>query len=930
MAEVNPQTGQMGTQNYIGYSERRSGNNAWASLFGSVIGAVDENNMSNIESSVNQTVASLDQQFFGMDDIVNEVNGQNIKAPTEEVDKVAIPKPVQDGISRIGNLNKAAETGSLSQGNYAAQLEANVRALKAKYPGYTNEIDKAVARAINAPSANMLRDSIIAKRNADANDYDKRIASNYNDIEKYTSAFGPDWERKIVTRTVTDEEWPVLLAMKGRVEATDMQLDRDKKNLEIAAKKKDLTKAEREELDLSYEKYATDKVTQLGKHMLFGAGAGDPIGYKKLQDNITEFTKDGNVSKTEWDSIIPLLKNVEAQLTSAYQNMMFNEGLNSKLTPAARENVQKQFDALIDPIRKAVAGNDQTALSALKLTASTIAVNEDFVRYGISQTPMGIQLTEITQTTKIAPVTEKLFTDQIASEVAKGTPLVTGLTRMITKDIILNGESPSAILNDVSKKVPSAVVGEATREALKFSLEAIKDSQSTAEAKANAFKALYGAGNLDFLQKLDDKPDSTGRSSRQRAYLAMTSPDVVAAIKGMGDQTTLDAYAEWAKQQVFALNKPAIDSANEVQRWNKYANITYVPGKAQFDVVLDPSKFPNAKAMEDFKAGGALTPVARGGAVRSMPYGDRLDLMAYNNAKRQVKELNTYLVGLVPILQAQGVKDIDGAIREVVQGLDLNAEKQDRYTFYYNAAMDAAATAGDYMVPDVVGETVRGGINAVTGTARAIGDMVRDSGRADESSIVDPNVGTQPDNAPMNLDESILPFEGSMNEGPLNIPNKETIAEAEGETLTPMEVAKDYLGMTERDNSKVISAFIKQSAGVDIDPRKTPWCAAFLNALIGASGGEGTGKLNARSFLNYGTPTNTPAEGDIVVFSRGSDPAKGHVGLYAGEVTKNGERFIKVLGGNQGDSVSIAEYPASTLLGVRKPPKAGTKLITIE
>ena len=925
MAEFNPQTGQMGTQNYIGYSERRSGNNAWANLFGSVIGAVDANNQSNIESSVNQTVADLDQKFFGMDDIVNEVNGQQTQQQPED-DQVAIPKPVQDGISRISSLNKAAETGSLSQGNYAAQLEANVRALKAKYPGYTGEIDKAVSRAINAPSANMLRDSIIAKRNADANDYEKRITSNYNDIQKYTSAFGPEWEKKIVTRTVTDEEWPQLLAMKGRVEATDMQLARDKANLEITAKKSEINKTEREENERGYEKYATDKVTQLGQYMLYGAGAGDPQGYKKLQDNLTEYSKDGVFSDTEWKSIIPSLKNVEAQMTASYQNMMIKEGLNSKLTPAARENVQKQFDILMDPIRKAIAGNDATALSALKLTASTITVNEDFVKYGISQTPLGQRLIELNQLRELAPVTEKFLNESIASEALKGSQLTQGITSYITKEIVLNGESPSAVVSDLSKKASPAVVGQATREALKIGIEVIKDPSSKPEAKANAFKAMYGAGNLDFLQKLDDKPDTSGRSSRQRAYLAMTSPDVVNAIKGMGDQTTLDAYAEWAKQQVFALNKPAIDSANEVQRWNKYANITYVPGRAQFDVQLDPSKFPNAKAMEDFKSGGVVTGMGRGGPERSMAFGDRLDLMAYNNAKRQVKELNTYLVGLVPILQAQGVKDIDGAIREVVQGLDLNAEKQDRYTYYYNAAIDAAKTAGDYMVPDVVGETIRSGVKAVRGTAQGINQTIQDSTKANDSSIVDPNVGTQPDNAPMNLDESVLPFEGSMNEGPLNIPNKETIAEAEGETLTAMEVAKDYLGMTERSNSKIISAFIKQSAGTDIDPRVTPWCAAFLNAVIGASGGKGTGQLTARSFLNYGTKTDTPSPGDIVVFSRGGNAAAGHVGLYAGEVTKGGERYIKVLGGNQSNSVSIAEYPASTLLGVRKPPKAGTKL----
>ena len=96
MAEFNPQTGQMGSQNYIGYSERRSGNNAWASLFGSVIDGIDQNNQQNIEASVNQTVASLDQQYFGTDDRVAEVTGQQQEQPQQEptTEPASIPKPV--------------------------------------------------------------------------------------------------------------------------------------------------------------------------------------------------------------------------------------------------------------------------------------------------------------------------------------------------------------------------------------------------------------------------------------------------------------------------------------------------------------------------------------------------------------------------------------------------------------------------------------------------------------------------------------------------------------------------------------------------------------------------------------------------------------------------------------------------------------------
>lgn len=138
------------------------------------------------------------------------------------------------------------------------------------------------------------------------------------------------------------------------------------------------------------------------------------------------------------------------------------------------------------------------------------------------------------------------------------------------------------------------------------------------------------------------------------------------------------------------------------------------------------------------------------------------------------------------------------------------------------------------------------------------------------------------------------------------------------EPTAPIDLAKTFLGKTEQQHANVLSKFFEASGGPRIDPRKTPWCAAFANAVLQASGTKGTGSLAARSFLKWGTPTQTPTEGDIVVLSRGSNPAHGHVGFYAGET----DTHIKVLGGNQRDSVSVREYPKSRLLGYRKPPQA--------
>ena len=55
-------------------------------------------------------------------------------------------------------------------------------------------------------------------------------------------------------------------------------------------------------------------------------------------------------------------------------------------------------------------------------------------------------------------------------------------------------------------------------------------------------------------------------------------------------------------------------------------------------------------------------------------------------------------------------------------------------------------------------------------------------------------------------------------------------------------------------------------------------------------------------------------EGDIVVFTRGTSTATGHVAFFL----KVAGSQIEVLGGNQSDSVTIARYAKSRLLGIRR------------
>ena len=127
------------------------------------------------------------------------------------------------------------------------------------------------------------------------------------------------------------------------------------------------------------------------------------------------------------------------------------------------------------------------------------------------------------------------------------------------------------------------------------------------------------------------------------------------------------------------------------------------------------------------------------------------------------------------------------------------------------------------------------------------------------------------------------------------------------------------MGLSETGQRAAIQDYLT-TGGANLDPATTAWCAAFVNSTLQQTGGQGTGSNMARSFLDWGQPVDQPQEGDVAVFSRG-DPSGpyGHVGFFKGY---DDQGNVLVLGGNQGDAVSISPYPRENLLGFRRAGEA--------
>lgn len=135
--------------------------------------------------------------------------------------------------------------------------------------------------------------------------------------------------------------------------------------------------------------------------------------------------------------------------------------------------------------------------------------------------------------------------------------------------------------------------------------------------------------------------------------------------------------------------------------------------------------------------------------------------------------------------------------------------------------------------------------------------------------------------------------------------------------MTPLEIALSELvsGVAEvpgpGDNPRISEYLAAVGLGPDDE---TPWCSAFVNWCCERAGVAGSGKGNARSWLSWGRPTDSPRPGSIVVLWRGSRAGwEGHVGFYLGEAGG----VVILLGGNQGDRVSVSAYSKERLLGYR-------------
>ena len=149
-----------------------------------------------------------------------------------------------------------------------------------------------------------------------------------------------------------------------------------------------------------------------------------------------------------------------------------------------------------------------------------------------------------------------------------------------------------------------------------------------------------------------------------------------------------------------------------------------------------------------------------------------------------------------------------------------------------------------------------------------------------------------------------------------NLPSKYAFLNMIGTLPRTIQEALKLYGTLETQgngNNPVILKWAKELGIRGYDMDSIPWCGLFAAVVIERAGKDAVpAPLWARNWTAFGKKPYRAGLGDILVFVRDGG---GHVGFYIAE----SDTTYHVLGGNQGDAVSICEIAKSRCIAFRRP-----------
>lgn len=546
----------------------------------------------------------------------------------------ATPDPTTpDEITRTGErmqrLNAGVKAGTVLNSHYWGLLDMESRRLRAKYPGYREQIDNVFSDVTGSVPANALRKALMEEAKAGSKaDPDKE--------RKH-------WEEKVITQTPYGKQVTDRASSGSPMSVLELQglaARHFSSTTETAAGKAELELKQAKGEDVRHE--ANKEASSTVWKSIADASTNVELG--NLLDTAKKYRSAGpdglpKYSPQEEQAITAGFEQFRSKV-NANARMITTSYMKQGLHPQDAETIHKTVETVLKNIEEDITRGRIQSVATYKSVleglqsgdkVSMLTSNETLRRYSVLRDvlgPEGFNLTLDKNPEELSRFSRQVYNHNLTNMFVPGAP---------------GAPAPSLLdehLKNVSNGVTDKKVYNASRE---FLLNAVKEPAVKPEARTRAVDALYGPRNMKYLDDINvggTVVDQKGsRNVRSQLYSKMASPEMTAKmleLKNAGDEESWKKYSTWV------MRNGAMLTATPAQ---SLLPILGEP-RAGVEVGFDPQT--NTMRLMPPRASNAFP---GGGTVESGWNAHRLA------AQQWVQELNSVIQPMVSVDQG-GVKEL--------------------------------------------------------------------------------------------------------------------------------------------------------------------------------------------------------------------------------------------------------------------------------
>lgn len=540
-----------------------------------------------------------------------------------------LPADAQAQIERVQRMNEAKAAGKLSDSYYNAQLTAVAKELRARYPGYREEVDAAVSGITGITPANALRRSLLADMNANAA---AAIAS---------ASEQKKWEEKNAPYIVQDRPDYFQNPQKYRGQENQIRSDvYQRQGREVYIKSQEAEIGFDSNLAKSSATARADLIASQALTSLTNAsGLGNG---QSIQQQVSAFAKNG-AKPEELAQFTAQLETLYAQkeaeirqtFTKPLEGYKDGRSYNSIIKdPAAIDAIVKQSLAPLDAFRTAIK-NGSFSQAATLATSVTMSKNQ-----------AAKQLMDAVPQVQILAGLSAAGADQAVGVILQNSQLLPQLQSALVSSKVIEtmgrtdpAKPPPGInaqAEEIKKANNGAINGPALKSLIESNRQIVMNGKLPAEVSAAGVRNLF---DQDFFANLN-------QGERLKTWTYMGSPEMTSRVAELAksDPTLMQKYESWSKyafQATFAQDVSNARAGAEDPRFT----MKFDPQSHQIVMEPKPGMFN--------KLGNGQT----------------------NIGEAYVARVNQGLRLLVPVFEAQK-KDVNAGLLDTIAGMGIDLNKK--------------------------------------------------------------------------------------------------------------------------------------------------------------------------------------------------------------------------------------------------------------